>query len=68
MLRGCWGEHGEGRVVAHGPQRLLPAHGHGVEKEVHRLGGVPEHVEVPVALLWGGGKGEGGVTMRSLLD
>mmetsp|Transcript_4366 Transcript_4366/g.6154 ORF Transcript_4366/g.6154 Transcript_4366/m.6154 type:complete len:1101 (-) Transcript_4366:1586-4888(-) len=58
-LAGLLGEHGQGRVVAHGPQGLLAAHAHGVEQHVQRLGAVPEQVEAAGA---GGevGPGRGG--------
>mmetsp|Transcript_22650 Transcript_22650/g.65920 ORF Transcript_22650/g.65920 Transcript_22650/m.65920 type:complete len:272 (+) Transcript_22650:1442-2257(+) len=50
LRRASWvvRQHGEGCVVAHGPEGLLAASGHGVQEHVHGLRGVAEEVQPPV--------------------
>ena len=55
-IPGLLRQDGKRGIVPHRAQSLLPSHGHGVEKQVQRLGRVAKHVEVTVA----GERGEGG--------
>mmetsp|Transcript_100539 Transcript_100539/g.288012 ORF Transcript_100539/g.288012 Transcript_100539/m.288012 type:complete len:1151 (+) Transcript_100539:506-3958(+) len=44
-------EDGEGGIVTHRPEGLLATNGHRIEKHVHRLRGVAEHIKTAIRLV-----------------